>query len=461
MKKSYIIAAVVVVLIAVTAFALPNITGMFAKMDPATHLLYASKNMADAEKVNATVDVSVVLKSEGIQKMTGNAEVEDAVALVDYANSILENFSLKYDMTYAQKKMEIPSYFDYDMSIEYREDPLLNIAMIFEPWKLAMGSEQLHEKMFSFDIEKFLEEVLAVEGIDIDDIDINKYVDILLNTEDDIYKAVVDNSDQYIVLLIDYLEENIQELEDGTLTVEYNGKSEELKVTRYLLSLDMISYIEKFNEALKLAKDDQNLNALIKDRMFKVVDELIESGDYLMIPDLGLEGTKEEVRAEFEESKDDFDEWYYGAFDEMIEVYEAINEQELSELDMSYDMTYSIDKNDMVRGIEVKLTSEIYDIIENVTINALNDDVVIEAVDYENTIDVIELSEDYDLMGEVSREVMNNLVEKVLSGDALNNLMMDFETNAEMLPEEMKNEVLGGIQEYFQMLPYIIQGGMY
>ena len=146
----------------------------------------------------------------------------------------------------------------------------------------------------------------------------------------------------------------------------------------------------------------------------------------------------------------------------MINEEEMINDEELPKLlDMSYDMIYSIDKNDMLRGIEVELTSEIYDIVEKITINALNDDVVIEEVDYEDTIDVVELSEDYNLMGEVSREVMNNLVEKVLSGDALNNLMMDFETNAEMLPEEMRNEILGGIQEYFQMLPYIIQGGMY
>ncbi|MEA3422764.1 MAG: hypothetical protein U9Q80_03015 [Bacillota bacterium] len=460
MKKSYIIAAVVVVLIAVTAFALPNIKGMFAKMEPATHLLYASKNMTDAEKVNATVDVNMILKSEGMQKMMGTTEVEDAVALVDYANSIIENMVLKYEMTYAQKKMEIPSYFDYDISIEYREDPLLNIGMIFEPWKLAMGSEQLHEKMFVFDIEEFIKEMLAVEGIDIDDIDIDKYVDILLNTEDDLYKAVVDNSDQYVNLLTSYLEENIQELEDGTLTVEYNGKSEELKVDRYLLSLDMVSYIEKFNEALKLAKDDQNLNAFVKDRAFKIMDEFIESGDYMLIENLRREGRKEELKAEFEESKGDFDEWYYNLFDEMIEAYEMIDEEEMSELDMSYDMTYSIDKNDLLRGIDIKLTSEIYEIVETVKINALNDDVVIEEVDYEDTIDVVELSEDYDLMGEVSREVMNNLVEKVLSGDALNNLMMDFEANAEMLPEEMRDEILGGIQGYFQMLPYLIQGGM-
>lgn len=166
MKKSYIIAAVVVVLIAATAFALPNITGMFAKMDPAMHLLYASKNLTDVEKVNATIEVSMAMKSEGVEAIIGldnpsEEESKEVDAVVDYINSILENTLFKYDMTYAQKKMQVPSYFAYNMDIDYRDDKLLNIAMVFEPWKISMGSEQLYDKLFTVDINDALE-VLVV-----------------------------------------------------------------------------------------------------------------------------------------------------------------------------------------------------------------------------------------------------------------------------------------------------------
>ncbi len=200
-----------------------------------------------------------------------------------------------------------------------------------------------------------------------------------------------------------------------------------------------------------IAKEDENLKALIKDRLFKVVDLFIESGDCEMM------GTSiDMIENDINYFKDTFDEGYEAVFDAISDKYERITAEELERIDMAYEMVYSIDKNNMPRKIDIVLKSQIYDIVESVVINAVNDDVVIEPVNYDETVDVVKWVEDPMSAQEISEEVVINGVENILNGDALNNLMMDLEINAEMLPDEIRDEFFVGIQQYFQMLPYLI-----
>lgn len=347
--------------------------------------------------------------------------------------------------------MQVPSYFAYDMDIDYRDDKLLNIAMVFEPWKISMGSEQLYDKLFTVDINDALEVLVVMDSGREMEIDISKYFDVLLNTEDDLYKTVESNVDPYVELIKSYLEENVEKLEDGIMEIEHNGNTEKLNVTNYRVSLDMDIYGVKLKEAAVIAKEDENLKALIKDRLFKVVDLFIESGDCEMM------GTSiDMIENDINYFKDTFDEGYEAVFDAISDKYERITAEELERIDMTYEMVYSIDKNNMPRKIDIVLKSQIYDIVESVIINAVNDDVVIEPVNYDETVDVVKWVEDPMSAQEISEEVVINGVENILNGDALNNLMMDLEINAEMLPDEIRDEFFVGIQQYFQMLSYLI-----
>ncbi len=443
MKKSYIAAIIVIILAAGAAFATPFIVGKLAEMNPATHVLYAMKKTGEVEKTNATATMTMSVDEAAAEELAIFEFSEDPTAMANYMNSILTNFGIVYDMTYARDQSTFPTYMDYDISMNYKNDPLLNMSMIFEPWTIAFGSEQLFDRMFSYDMKS-----------EADQMDFNQYLAIIYEDDDALYKSAEKNFKQYEDFFMEYLEESLTKLEDGTLETTYDGKVSTHKVDQYLLPVDMKVLFEKMETLIVMFKDDEAMQALIKDRVYKVVDTFVESGDYLK-----LSMTESEAKSMQSSLKASYDEEFDKMLDEMINSYSTIGtEYDDMGISMNYDLLIKIDSNNLIRAMEIDMLSAFIRMKQIYTYNAFDGDVVISSIETQNTEDIKSLMEDDQKTSEIAQTVITNAYSNILGSKAFNSLMTDLEVNAQQLPEAERTEILNGIGEMMQMMPFLMQG---
>ncbi|MDW7660807.1 MAG: hypothetical protein SCL54_05180 [Bacillota bacterium] len=443
MKKSYIAAIIVIILAAGAAFATPFIVGKLAEMNPATHVLYAMKKTGEVEKTNATATMTMSVDEAAAEELAIFEFSEDPTAMANYMNSILTNFGIVYDMTYARDQSTFPTYMDYDISMNYKNDPLLNMSMIFEPWTIAFGSEQLFDRMFSYDMKS-----------EADQMDFNQYLAIIYEDDDALYKSAEKNFNQYEDFLMEYLEESLTKLEDGTLETTYDGKVSTHKVDQYLLPVDMKVLFEKMETLVVMFKDDEAMQALIKDRVYNVVNTFVESGDYLK-----LSMTESEAKSMQSSLKASYDEEFDKMLDEMINSYSTIGtEYDDMGISMHYDLLIKIDSNNLIRAMEIDMLSAFIQMKQVYTYNAFDDDVIISSIDTQNTEDIKALMEDEQKTSEIAQTVITNAYSNILGSKAFNSLMTDLEVNAQQLPEAERTEILNGIGEMMQMMPFLMQG---
>ncbi|MCD4713166.1 MAG: hypothetical protein K8R73_07790 [Clostridiales bacterium] len=443
MKKSYIAAIIVIILAAGAAFATPFIVGKLAEMNPATHVLYAMKKTGEVEKTNATATMTMSVDEAAAEELAIFEFSEDPTAMANYMNSILTNFGIVYDMTYARDQSTFPTYMDYDISMNYKNDPLLNMSMIFEPWTIAFGSEQLFDRMFSYDMKS-----------EADQMDFNQYLAIIYEDDDALYKSAEKNFKQYEDFFMEYLEESLTKLEDGTLETTYDGKVSTHKVDQYLLPVDMKVLFEKMETLIVMFKDDEAMQALIKDRVYKVVDTFVESGDYLK-----LSMTESEAKSMQSSLKASYDEEFDKMLDEMINSYSTIGtEYDDMGISMNYDLLIKIDSNNLIRAMEIDMLSAFIRMKQIYTYNAFDGDVVISSIETQNTEDIKSLMEDDQKTSEIAQTLITNAYSNILGSKAFNSLMTDLEVNAQQLPEAERTEILNGIGEMMQMMPFLMQG---
>ncbi len=443
MKKSYIVAIIVIILAAGVAFATPFIVGKLAEMNPATHVLYAMKKTGELEKTNATATMTMSVDQVAADELGVFDTSEDPVAMGNYMNSILSNFKIVYDMTYARDQSTLPTYMDYKIEMNYKNDPLLNMSMIFKPWTIAFGSEQLFDRMFSYDMEN-----------EADKMDFDRYVTIITEDDDALYKSAEKNFKQYEDFLMEYLEESLQKIEDGTLETTYEGIVSTHKVDQYLLPVDMKILFEKMEALIVMFKDDEAMQALIKDRIYKVVDTVVESGDYLK-----LSMTESEAKSMQTSLKANYDEELDKMIDEMINAYSTIGtDYESMGISMNYDLLLKIDSNNLIRAMEIDMLSVFISVKQIYTYNAFDDDVIINSIEAQNTEDIKILMEDQQKTSEIAQTVITNAYSNILGSKAFNTLMTDLEVNAQQLPEAERTEILNGISEMMQMMPFLMQG---
>jgi len=442
-KKSYIAAIIVIILAAGAAFATPFIVGKLAEMNPATHVLYAMKKTGEVEKTNATATMTMSVDEAAAEELAIFEFSEDPTAMANYMNSILTNFGIVYDMTYARDQSTFPTYMDYDISMNYKNDPLLNMSMIFEPWTIAFGSEQLFDRMFSYDMKS-----------EADQMDFNQYLAIIYEDDDALYKSAEKNFKQYEDFFMEYLEESLTKLEDGTLETTYDGKVSTHKVDQYLLPVDMKVLFEKMETLIVMFKDDEAMQALIKDRVYKVVDTFVESGDYLK-----LSMTESEAKSMQSSLKASYDEEFDKMLDEMINSYSTIGtEYDDMGISMNYDLLIKIDSNNLIRAMEIDMLSAFIRMKQIYTYNAFDGDVVISSIETQNTEDIKSLMEDDQKTSEIAQTLITNAYSNILGSKAFNSLMTDLEVNAQQLPEAERTEILNGIGEMMQMMPFLMQG---
>lgn len=445
MKKSYIAAIIVIILAAAAAFATPFIIGKLAEMKPATHVLYAMKKTNEIEKMNATATMTMSVDQTAAEELGVFETSEDPVAMGNYVNSILSNFNIIYDMTYArdQSTLMLPTHMDYEIEMNYKNDALFNMNMIFEPWIIGFGSEQLFDRLFTYDMEA-----------QVDELDIDRYMAIVTNDDDQLYKSAEKNFKQYENFIMEYLEESLQEIEDGTIDTTYKGKVSTHEVNQYLLPVDMNVLFEKMETFIVMIKDDLALQALIKDRIYQVVDTFVESGDYLK-----LSMTESEAKSMQTDLKENYDEEFNLMLDEMANAYRTIgSDYEDMGISMNYDVLIKIDSNNLIRAMEIDMLSAFINIKQLYTYNAFNDEVILESISTQETEDISTLMEDQQKTSEITQTVIMNAYSNILGSTAFNTLMSDIEVNAQQLPEAERTEIIDGINEMMQMMPFLMQG---
>lgn len=446
MKKSYIAIIIVIILAAGAVFATPFIIGKLAEMRPSTHVLYALKKTGETEKMNVTAIMTLSIDQSSAEELGVFETSEDPVAMGNYMNSILSNFRIVYDMTYARDQSTLPTYMDYEIEMNYKNNPLLNMSMIFEPWKIAFGSAQLYDRMLTYDMDS-----------QTDQVDFERYVTIITDDSDQLYKTAKKNFKQYEEFLMDYLENSLQKIEDGTLETTYEGKVSTHKVRQYLLPVDMKTLFEKMETLIVMFKDDKAMQALIKNRVYQVVDTFVESGDYLK-----LSMTETEAKSMQTSLKANYDEELSTMLDEMLITYSTLgNEYDSMGISMDYDILLKIDKNNLLRAMEIDMLSAFIEVKQIYTYNAFDKEVVLRPISTQNTEDIKVLMENQQRISEVTQTVITNAYSNILGSIAFNDLMTDLEINAHQLPESERYKIQNGINEMMQMIqmmPFLIQG---
>lgn len=445
MKKSYIVTMIVIVLAVGAAFATPFIIGKLAKMNPASHVLYAIKKTSEIEKMNTTATMIMSVDQPSAVELGVFGTSENPEAMGNYVNSILSNFKIIYDVTYARDQSALPSYMDYKIEMNYKNDPLLNMSMMFEPWKIAFGSVQLFDRMFAYDMES-----------PDDKIDFDRYLNILTEDNDQLYKTAKKNFKQYEAFIMDYLGESLLKIEVGTLETTYEGKVSTHKVNQYLLPVDMKILFEKMEKLIVMFKNDDATQALIKNRIYQVVDTFIESRDYLKVS-----MTETEAKSMQTSLKANYDKELAKTLDEMINTYSTIGaDYETMGISMNYDILVKIDGKNLIRAVEVDMLSAFIKVKQVYTYNAFDGEVVTRPLAAQNTEDIKSLMEDEQKTIEITQAVINNAYSNILGSVAFSALMTDLEVNAQQLPESERTQVLNSIDEMMQMiqmLPFLIQ----
>ncbi|MBE0450820.1 MAG: hypothetical protein IBX70_08235 [Clostridia bacterium] len=444
MKKSYIAVIIVIILATGAVFATPFIIGKLAEMRPSTHVLYAMKKTGELEKINATAIMTMSVDQAAAEELGVFETSEDPVAMGNYMNSILSNFKIVYDMTYARDQSPIPKYMDYKIEMNYKNNPLLNMSMIFEPWKIAFGSAQLYDYIFTYDTDS-----------QTDQVDFERYVTILTDDSDQLYKSAKKSFKQYEDILMDYLEESLEKIEDGTLETTYEGKVSTHKVRQYLLPMDMKTLFENMETLIVMFKEDEAMQALIKDRVYKVVDTFVESGDHL-----NFSMTEAEAKSMQTSLKANYDEELRNMLDEMITTYSTLGYHSMG-ISMNYDILLKIDRNNLLRAMEIDMLSAFIGVKQIYTYNAFDKEVVLSPISTQNIEDIKVLMVNQQRISEVTQTVITNAYSNILGSIAFNDLMTDLEINAHQLPESERYGIQNGINEIMQMIqmmPFLIQG---
>jgi len=203
-------------------------------------------------------------------------------------------------------------------------------------------------------------------------------------------------------------------------------------------------YIDLMNEA----RNDDELKVLVKSKAIELMNLVLSSGDYEV---MGID------KAELETAISDFDtnfdtEWNTG-LDEAMAMYQDMKDQMNTTLvtDINYDITVAIDNKYQIRQMSYAMDMMGISMAQTVTFNAFDGDVVPETLATpENSISILTLSEDEDLAAETGYDILDQGLTNIIEGEALNTLMTDLKTYAEVLPADEKEGIVGLATYFFE-----------
>lgn len=441
MNKKLIISLAVVLCVAIVGvFGFSIVKDILIKKDPVNYLLYSTT------KTNHTaVDASFNGKFE-LDKaaMTSNMMMisADPEAMATFVTALVNNVTIDGKIVYKLDSKNAAFHLFESMDLNYAGKSLIDFAFGIDQEQMVIKSNTLYDKGFVMTKSELFDMINEEEGVDLNKIEIQKYIDALNLENDPNYKAFTKDIKGYENSIRAFLA-GLEKGDSITVTLEDGSKvkCDTLKMTvTYDQIIDL--YIDLMNEA----RNDDELKALVKSKAIELMNLVLSSGDYEV---MGIDKT------ELETAITDFDtnfdtEWNTG-LDEAMAMYQDMKVQMSTALvtDINYDITVAIDKDYQIRQMAYAMDMMGISMAQTVTFNAFDGDVVPETLATpENSVSILALSEDEDLAAKTGYDIMDQGLTNIIEGEALNTLMTDLKTYAEVLPADEKEGIVG-LAEYF------------
>ena len=458
MNKKALIAIVIVAVLGIGGMVgYPMVKQAILESNPVNHILYSGVQTENETAVDATVSLTFGMDEAKMVEMGAFAESEDPAASIKFVNTLLSRVTFDYDVISKMDYEADDLHLVAGMALNYKDIPALEIGANVKPWEASFEAPQMVNGPLYLDIQEALDQAGA--GIQLKDVDLSAYLKAIY-AKDDAYNAVLNNVTAYEDIFRKLLEGKVEKMGKASVTVEVNDVTSEVPVVQYKLNVTLDDFYGMYIDLINAAKTDENVKALVLDRVNKIEGLVLENGDYGMF---GVE--KEEAETAFAELKKELTDNWESALDEAAQEIMSQRVQ-LQELGVSQDFSnvvLSIDKQNVMRQVSLDIITEGVRVTEKVTYNAFGDDVVVPAMPTaEESRDLFEIINDEVQMSALSEEVVTNLQSKLLAGEALTALLTDVKTDVEILPEgereemiQMFDESVNGMQ---MMLPFMLSG---
>lgn len=458
MNKKMLIAIVIIAVLGIGGVVgYPMIKQSMLESNPVNHILYSGVQTEEETAVDATVGLTFSMDEAKMLENGAFADSEDPAASIKFVNTLLSRVSFNYNLVSKMDYEANDLQMALGLALNYKDIPALEMGVNVKPWEASITAPQLINDPLYLDIQEALD--ASGEEIQLKDVDLAAYLKAIYE-KDEAYKAVMNNASAYEDIFRKLLEGNVEKMGKGTISVAVNGTASQVPVVQYKLNISLDDFYGMYIDLINAAKTDENVKALVLDRVNKIEALVVANEDYAMF---GL--AKEEVTEGFAEIKSELTDNWEASLDEV--ATEIMNQRvQMQELGVSQEFSnvvISIDKKNIMREVVMDIETEGLRITERVTYNAFGDDVVLPAMASKETAkDVFAIVNDMDAMQALQEEVVTNLQSKLFAGEAVTALLSDVKTDVEMLPESEREDMVQTFEESVSgmqmMLPFMLSG---
>lgn len=439
-KKSIIAIVVILCVVIIGAIGFTVVKDIMIKGNPVNYLLYSatqSKHEAYEAKLKASFDVDKETLAGSLSYFSADPD-----AMANFITSIVDQLSINGDIIVKASMEQKNLYVSEALSIDYKDKPLVDFGIGLTQEQLSLESKTFYDKSFTLSKEELFQQIKDESGVDLSELDFNKYIDLLNMEKDPLYKTLVKNYKGYETILRDTL---VNLKKGDKVSVELsNGK--EIKCDELQVSLTMDEMLKAYIGLINEAKTDEHLKALAKSKLIEILSLVISSEDYkiLQIEKTDLESAIKEIDTNFES------EWNK-AMDQMITTYQEMQSQfGQAGVDIAtYNIAIAIDNKYNIRRISYNMNMMGFVMKQEMVYSAYDKDVETPALSMpEKSVSLVDLMKDETMASDVGYNMLDQGLTNIIKGEALNQLMSDLKTNSEILPANEKEGILS-LAEYF------------
>ena len=439
-KKQLIAIAVVVGVIATGLIGFTVIKNIMIKGDPFNHLFYSmTQNQYDSveARIEGNLEVDESMLQNSLAYFTADPE-----AMAKFVSSVLNEINVSGDIKMAYDLKAKSIFLSENIHLNYADKKMLSFGVGYDGEQMLLSSETFTDKMFHLTKQDTFDLIETYGGVDLSEIDFDKYIDVFDMENDPEYKAVLKNYKSYEEILREKLV-GLQKGEPMQVTLA-DGKSVKCDTITLEMTIDEMTtlYIALLNEA----RFDDSVKALAKTKANELLTIMLESKDY---EKLGMQ--EADLTTAIEELNNGFDDAWDKGIDEMIRTYQEMQYelQQASVEPFKYKFVVAIDSKYNFRMVEY--STNLMGVSMNQTIYYdrfdLASDLSLE-VDPSKTISIKQMADDAAYAEETATALLEESVNRFMDGEALTYFMSDLEEKASALPEAEANAIVDMVK-YF------------
>lgn len=415
---------IILAVVAVLAIGGAIFAKNMVKKDPMARLITGYMKIYAQREQRYSMDVSFSLDKENqevkklFEQIPAGSFKSSNDQLMDFVSKILPKVGLKY--TVIANTKEDPVNIGANMSVLYDSKELAGAGLTARPWEVTVFSNTLLDKPLYMDVKENLKNE---SGIDISNIKLKEYLDVLYE-EDDFTKKFADS--KYVEILKEKFKDN--------LTSEGADK--------VVLSLNYADSLKVFEDIFNEGAKDEALKNFVMKKFDKLVEVAVKNGDYKLA---GL--SEEDFKKQAEEGKKQLNDNWESVFTEAAKTYsgETFKDALAQVGDMPIKYTFTFNGDDIVKvdgdmsvqgiGVKFAMAMEKYSTDGFTFADASNSDSLAESFD------------NYSLMMKLMGKA-----NEILTGDAYKNMEADLiKTAKESLAAEDAAMVEAGLKQASSM----------